>query len=70
MSGAYVELQCASHFSLLRGASSPGELFDQAAALGYEALAICDRNSVAGIVRAHVAAKASEPSTITAPVST
>ena len=58
MTGAYVELQCASHFSLLRGASSPGELFDQAAAQGYEALAICDRNSLAGIVRAHIAAKA------------
>ncbi|CAN5328475.1 error-prone DNA polymerase [soil metagenome] len=56
--GDYVELQCASHFSLLRGASSPGELFDEAARLGYRALAICDRNSVAGIVRAHVAAKA------------
>ena len=53
----YVELQCASHFSLLRGASSPGELFEEAARLGYEALAICDRNSVAGVVRAHVAAK-------------
>lgn len=56
--GDYVELQCASHFSLLRGASSPGELFDEAARLGYRALAICDRNSVAGLVRAHVAAKA------------
>ncbi|NQE65435.1 error-prone DNA polymerase [Caulobacter sp. RHG1] len=58
MSATYVELQCASHFSLLRGASSPGELFDQAAALGYEALAVCDRNSLAGIVRAHIGAKA------------
>ncbi|MDR6530300.1 error-prone DNA polymerase [Caulobacter rhizosphaerae] len=56
--GPYVELQCASHFSLLRGASSPGELFDEAQRLGFRALAICDRNSVAGIVRAHVAAKA------------
>jgi error-prone DNA polymerase len=56
--GAYVELHCASHFSLLRGASSPGELFDEAARLGHKALAICDRNSVAGIVRAHIAAKA------------
>ena len=56
--GAYVELQCASHFSLLRGASSPDELFDEAARLGHRALAICDRNSLAGIVRAHVAAKA------------
>ncbi|PZR36685.1 error-prone DNA polymerase [Caulobacter segnis] len=56
--GDYVELQCASHFSLLRGASSPGELFDEAQRLGYKALAICDRNSVAGLVRAHIAAKA------------
>ena len=56
--GDYVELQCASHFSLLRGASSPGELFDEAQRLGYRALAICDRNSLAGLVRAHIAAKA------------
>ena len=55
--GDYVELQCASHFSLLRGASSPGELFDEAQRLGYRALAICDRNSLAGMVRAHIAAK-------------
>ena len=50
--GDYVELQCASHFSLLRGASSPGELFDEAQRLGYRALAICDRNSLAGMVAA------------------
>ena len=56
--GDYVELHCASHFSLLRGASSPGELFDEAQRLGYRALALCDRNSVAGMVRAHIAAKA------------
>jgi error-prone DNA polymerase len=56
--GDYVELQCASHFSLLRGASSPGELFDEAQRLGYRALALCDRNSLAGLVRAHIAAKA------------
>ncbi|MDR6624511.1 error-prone DNA polymerase [Caulobacter segnis] len=56
--GDYVELHCASHFSLLRGVSSPGELFEEAAHLGYRALAICDRNSLAGAVRAHVAAKA------------
>ena len=57
-SGArYVELQCASHFSFLRGASSCDELFAQAARLGIEALAIVDRNSLAGIVRAHEAAR-------------
>jgi len=54
----YVELQCASHFSFLRGASACEELFVQAAACGLEALAITDRNSLAGIVRAHEAAKA------------
>jgi error-prone DNA polymerase len=52
----YVELQCTSHFSFLRGASSCEELFAQAARLGIEALAIVDRNSLAGIVRAHEAA--------------
>jgi error-prone DNA polymerase len=53
----YAELQCTSHFSFLRGASSCDELFAQAAMLGIEALAIVDRNSLAGIVRAHEAAK-------------
>ena len=55
---SYAELQCTSHFSFLRGASSCEELFAQAAVLGIEALAIADRNSLAGIVRAHEAAKA------------
>ncbi|MBW4656994.1 MAG: error-prone DNA polymerase [Kaiparowitsia implicata GSE-PSE-MK54-09C] len=54
----YAELQVTSHFSFLRGASSADELFAQAAALGIEALAVVDRNSLAGIVRAHEAAKA------------
>src|SRR6188472_4508447 len=54
---SYAELQCASHFSFLRGASSCEELFAQAARLGIEALAVTDRNSLAGIVRAHEAAK-------------
>ncbi len=58
MSG-YVELQVTSHFSFLRGASSCEELFNQAAMCGIEALAIVDRNSLAGIVRAHEAAGAS-----------
>jgi error-prone DNA polymerase len=53
----YAELQCTSHFSFLRGASSCDELFAEAAQLGIEALAITDRNSLAGIVRAHEAAK-------------
>ena len=55
--GRYIELQVTSHFSFLRGASSCEELFAQAALLGIEALAIVDRNSLAGIVRAHEAAK-------------
>ena len=53
----YAELQCTSHFSFLRGASSCEELFAQAKACGLDALAITDRNSLAGIVRAHEAAK-------------
>jgi error-prone DNA polymerase len=54
----YAELQATSHFSFLRGASSCEELFAQAALNGIEALAIVDGNSLAGIVRAHEAAKA------------
>ncbi|HWA80894.1 MAG TPA: error-prone DNA polymerase, partial [Acetobacteraceae bacterium] len=53
----YAELQCTSHFSFLRGASSCEELLAQAAVLGLAALAIADHNSLAGIVRAHEAAK-------------
>ncbi len=53
----YAELQVTSHFSFLRGASSCEELFQRAVKLGIEALAVADRNSLAGIVRAHQAAK-------------
>jgi len=53
----YAELQVTTYFSFLRGASSPDELFEQAASLGIQALGIADRHSLAGIVRAHVAAK-------------
>ncbi|SDH48285.1 error-prone DNA polymerase [Mucilaginibacter gossypii] len=53
----YAELQATSNFSFLRGGSHPHELAEQAAALGYAAIAITDRNSFAGIVRAHMAAK-------------
>ena len=53
----YAELQVTSNFSFLRGASHPEELIAQAAALGLDAIAIADRNSLAGIVRAHVAAQ-------------
>src|SRR5262249_45649985 len=54
---AYAELQVTSNFSFLRGASHPDELVVTAAALGLAAVAITDRNSFAGIVRAHHAAK-------------
>src|SRR5437660_9442164 len=53
----YAELQVTSNFSFLRGASHPDELVVTAAALGHAAIAITDRNSLAGIVRAHHAAK-------------
>ena len=53
----YAELHCRSNFSFLEGASHPDELVTRAAALGLSALAITDRNSLAGVVRAHVAAK-------------
>src|SRR3954471_3842070 len=53
----YAELHCLSNFSLLRGASQPEELVEQAAELGYSALALTDECSLAGVVRAHGAAK-------------
>jgi error-prone DNA polymerase len=53
----YAELRCLSNFSFLRGASRPEELVNRAQALGYSALALTDECSLAGIVRAHVAAK-------------
>jgi error-prone DNA polymerase len=53
----YAELHCLTNFSFLRGASHPEELVERAAALGYTALAITDECSVAGVVRAHAAAR-------------
>ena len=53
----YAELHCITSFSFLRGASSPEDLVHRAAGLGYASLAITDECSVAGIVRAHTAAK-------------
>lgn len=50
----YAELATASNFSFLRGASHPGELVARAAALGLSGLGICDRNSLAGVVRGDV----------------
>jgi error-prone DNA polymerase len=55
--GLYAELHCLSNFSFLRGASHPGELVQAAAELGYAGLALTDECSVAGVVRAHTAAK-------------
>ena len=54
---AYAELHCLSNFTFLRGASHPEELVKRAAGLGYSALAVTDECSLAGAVRAHVAAK-------------
>jgi len=54
---AYAELATISNFSFLRGGSHPGELVARAAALGLTGLGLCDRNSFAGVVRAHVAAR-------------
>ncbi|QDU37595.1 Error-prone DNA polymerase [Maioricimonas rarisocia] len=53
----YAELHCRTNFSFLEGASHPDELAIRAAELGLHALAVTDRNSLAGVVRAHTAAK-------------
>ena len=53
----YAELHALSNFSFQRGASHPQELVERAHALGYSALALTDECSVAGVVRAHVAAR-------------
>jgi len=57
MTPGYAELHCLTNYSFLRGASDPEELVHRASSLGYQALAITDECSVAGVVRAHVAAK-------------
>lgn len=54
---AYAELQVTTNFSFLRGGSHPHELVAQAKALGLSALAVTDRNTLAGVVRAHTSAK-------------
>jgi len=53
----YTELQVTTNFSFLRGASHPDELADHAAGLGYKEIGITDRNTFAGLVRAHAAAR-------------
>ena len=57
---AYAELQCTSNFSFLRGASHPEEIAMQAKNMGLAAIAVTDRNTLAGVVRAHAAAKDAE----------
>ena len=52
-SNRYTELAVTSNFSFLRGASQPEELMATAAELNLSGLGICDRNSVAGVVRAY-----------------
>ncbi len=58
---AYVELAVTTNFSFLRGASSPGQFVEQAALLGYPAIGIADRNSLAGVVRAYAEWKKLDP---------
>lgn len=53
----YTELHCLSNFTFLRGASRPEELVEAAGQLGYQALAITDECTMAGVVRAHTQAK-------------
>lgn len=53
----YIELAVTTCFTFLTGASQPAEMVEQAAALGYRAMAMCDHNTLAGIVRGYVAAK-------------
>ena len=53
----YAELHCKTNFSFLEGASHAYELVERAVALGYTALAVTDRNTLAGVVRAHAAAR-------------
>jgi error-prone DNA polymerase len=55
---AYAELDALSNFSFLEGGSHPGELVAQARLLGLTAIGVADRNTLAGVVRAHVEAKA------------
>ena len=51
----FAELAAATNFSFLEGASHPSEMIATALLLGHEGIGIADRNTVAGVVRAHVA---------------
>ncbi|MBS1064266.1 error-prone DNA polymerase [Gluconobacter wancherniae] len=57
MSAPYVELQVTSSFSFLRSGSQPDELIFQAKALGYDTIGLTDWNTIAGVIRAHLAAR-------------
>ncbi|MBS1092898.1 error-prone DNA polymerase [Gluconobacter sp. Dm-74] len=57
MNAPYVELQVTSSFSFLRSGSQPDELLFQAKALGYDTIGLTDWNTVAGVIRAHLAAR-------------
>src|SRR6187551_362194 len=54
---SYTELQVTTNFSFLRGASHPEELVEQASMYGYKEIAVTDRNTLAGVVRAYATAK-------------
>ena len=53
----YAELDVTTNFSFLRGGSHPEELVAMAKLLGLEAIAVTDRNTLAGVVRGHLAAR-------------
>jgi len=55
---AYAHLNTTTNFSFLQGASHPQEYVQRAKEFGYGAIAICDECSLAGVVKAHVVAKA------------
>ncbi len=60
---SYVELAVTTNFSFLRGASHPGDFVARAHALGYPAIGIADRNSLAGVVRAYAVWKTLDEAT-------
>ncbi len=60
MNNSYAELHCKTNYSFLVGASHADELIDRAIGLGYQALAVTDENTLAGVVRAYAAALAAK----------
>ncbi|MEC8579028.1 MAG: PHP domain-containing protein, partial [Pseudomonadota bacterium] len=53
----FAELTAISNFSFLQGGAHPQEMVQRAAHLGYQAVGLADRNTLAGVVRGHVAAR-------------